>query len=169
VAGPSVFVAGATASYRTLTGMADNGIHQGYRWYDKNGVTPLFPFGFGLSYTSFGYSGLRTARSHDGGFDVSFTVRNIGSRAGSEVPQVYLGPSADLPASIQQAVRKLVGFDRVTLAPGRSAQVSLHVDRQQVSSWSAVGGRWLPGTGSRTVTVGSSSRDPRLTTTVTIR
>jgi len=169
VAGPSVFVAGATASYRTLTGMADNGIHQGYRWYDKNGVTPLFPFGFGLSYTSFGYSGLRTARSHDGGLDVSFTVRNIGSRAGSEVPQVYLGPSADLPASIQQAVRKLVGFDRVTLAPGRSAQVSLHVDRQQVSSWSAVGGRWLPGTGSRTVTIGSSSRDPRLTTTVTIR
>ena len=169
VAGPSVFVAGATASYRTLTGMADNGIYQGYRWYDKNGVTPLFPFGYGLSYTSFAYSGLRASRSPDGGFDVSFTVRNTGSRAGSEVPQVYLGPSADLPTSVQQAVRKLVGFDRVTLAPGRSTQVSLHVGRQQVSSWSSVAERWLPGTGGRTVTVGGSSRDPRLTTTVTIR
>jgi beta-glucosidase len=169
VAGPSVFVAGAQASYRTLTGMADNGIYQGYRWYDKNGVVPLFPFGFGLSYTSFGYSGLRVSRSPDGGFDVTFTVRNTGSRAGSEVAQVYLGASPDLPRSVQQAVRKLVGFERPALGVGRSAVVSLHVGRQQVSSWSSVGGRWLAGTGSRSVTVGGSSRDPRLSTTVTIR
>jgi beta-glucosidase len=100
---------------------------------------------------------------------VSFTVRNTGSRAGSEVPQIYLGPSAALPASVQQAVRKLVGFDRVTLNPGRSQPVSVHVDRQQVSSWSTVASAWLPGTGARTVTVGGSSRDQRLSATVTVK
>ncbi|MFF5296539.1 beta-glucosidase family protein [Paractinoplanes globisporus] len=168
VIGPSVYLAGSNATYRTLTGMADNGIYQGYRWYDKHGVTPLFPFGYGLSYTSFGYSGLRVSRSPGGAIDVTFTVRNTGSRAGSEVPQVYVGPSPDLPAPVQQAVRKLVGFDRVSLAPGRSTQVSFHVDRQQLSSWSAVAGRWLPGTGARIVTVGGSSRDPRLTATVVV-
>jgi beta-glucosidase len=166
---PSVFVAGATASYRTLTGMADNGIYQGYRWYDKQGVTPLYPFGYGLSYTSFGYSGLRVAHSPDGGLDVSFTVRNTGSRAGSEAPQVYLGPSAELPAAVQQAVRKLVGFDRIELLPGRSASVSVHVTREQLSSWSAVAARWLVGTGSRVVTVGGSSRDARLTARTVVR
>lgn len=166
---PSVFVAGATPTYRTLTGMSDNGIFQGYRWYDHEGAAPLFPFGYGLSYTSFRYSDLRVSRSHDGGADVSFTIRNTGSRAGSEVPQVYVGPSSDLPAPVQQAVRKLVGFDRVTLSPGRSQQVSLHVDRQQLSSWSATASRWLAGTGSRTFTVGGSSRDARLSATVTVR
>lgn len=96
-------------------------------------------------------------------------MRNTGSRYGSEVPQVYLGPSADLPAGVQQAVRKLVGFDRVGLAPGQSRQVTVHIDRQQLSSWSSIAGSWLVGTGGRTVTVGSSSRDARLTAGVVVR
>jgi beta-glucosidase len=166
---PSVFLDGVNASYRTITGMQEAGIYEGYRWYDKQGLAPLFPFGHGLSYTSFGYSRLRVDGSRDGGLDVSFQVRNTGSRFGAEVPQVYLGPSAALPASVQQAVRKLVGFDRIGLAPGRSRTVSVHVDRQQLSSWSSIAGGWLVGTGSRTVTVGSSSRDPRLTATVVVR
>jgi beta-glucosidase len=166
---PSAFLAGARASYRTLTGMLVNGIHQGYRWYDAKGVEPLFPFGHGLSYTRFEYSTLTvTPDGHDGGIEVSFTVRNAGSRAGSEVPQVYLGPSPDLPASVAQAVGKLVGFTRVTLSPGGSRQVTLHADRRQLSSWSATAGGWLVGTGPRSVTVGSSSRDPRLRTTFTV-
>jgi beta-glucosidase len=166
---PSAFLPGARASYRTLTGMLVNGIHQGYRWYDAKGVAPLFPFGHGLSYTRFEYSRLTvTPGGRDGGMDVSFTVRNAGSRAGSEVPQVYLGPSPDLPASVAQAVGKLVGFTRVTLWPGGSRQVTLHADRRQLSSWSATAGGWLVGTGARSVTVGSSSRAPRLRTTFTV-
>jgi beta-glucosidase len=160
---PSAFLAGATASYRTLTGMQVNGIYEGYRWYDKKGVRPLFPFGYGLSYTSFTYSKLQVKPvKADGGIDVSFTVKNTGTRSGSETAQVYAGPSPDLPPSIQQAVAKLVGFDRIILSPGESHQISLHVGRDQLSSWSSTSGRWLTGTGTRTLTVGSSSRDPRL-------
>jgi beta-glucosidase len=168
VVGPSPFLAGATTSYRTITGMQVNGIYEGYRWYDKKGVAPLYPFGYGLSYTSFSYSKPRV-RDAGGGIDVTFTVRNTGPRSGSATPQVYIGPSPDLPAGIQQAVSKLVGFARVTLAPGQSRQVTLHADAQQLSSWSATAGGWLVGTGTRTVWVGSSSRDPAQQATVTVK
>ncbi|HEX3789846.1 MAG TPA: glycoside hydrolase family 3 C-terminal domain-containing protein [Pseudonocardiaceae bacterium] len=161
--GPSPFLAGATTSYRTITGMQVNGIYEGYRWYDEKGVQPLFPFGFGMSYTSFDYSKLSESGNRSAaGIDVTFTVTNTGTVKGSETPQVYLGPSPDLPAGVQQAVRKLVGFQRVTLAPGGSQTITLHVTQQQLSSWSDAANSWLAGTGARTVYVGSSSRDPRL-------
>jgi len=162
VVGPSPFVAGATTSYRTITGMQVNGIYEGYRWYDEKGVTPLYPFGYGLSYTTFSYSKLHVAHSTSGGVDVTFSVKNTGSTKGSEVPQVYVGPSSALPTNIQQAVRKLVGFQRVTLAPGASQRLTVHVDEQQLSSWASAANKWLVGTGSRTMYVGSSSRNPRL-------
>jgi beta-glucosidase len=169
VVGPSPFLAGSTTSYRTITGMQVNGIFEGYRWYDHEGVAPLFPFGYGLSYTGFSYSDLQVRRAGpDGAIDVGFTVTNTGSRAGSEVPQVYVGPSPDLPSGVQQADNRLVGFGRVTLPAGQSRRVRLHVDAQQLSSWSATAGRWLLGTGTRTLWVGSSSRDPRLQTPVSV-
>ena len=96
------------------------GIYNGYRFFDKEGITPLFPFGYGLSYTSFGYSGLRVDRTSDGGLDVSVRVTNTGHDEGSAVPQVYLGAPASQPAGIQFAVRQLAAFDRVTLSPGQS-------------------------------------------------
>jgi beta-glucosidase len=168
VVGPSPFLPGATTGYRTITGMQVNGIYEGYRWYDKKGVTPLYPFGHGLSYSRFGYTGLRVAPSGpDGGIDVTFTVTNTGSRRGSEVPQVYLGPSSRLPAGVQQAVAKLIAFSRVDLSPRQSRRIRLHVDRQRLSSWS--GGTWVAGTGTRAVWVGSSSRAPRLRTTFTVK
>jgi beta-glucosidase len=108
-----------------------------------------------------------TSSGPDGGIDVTFTVRNTGSQRGSEVPQVYLGPSSRLPAGVQQAVAKLIGFSRVDLSPHRSRRIRLHVDRQQLSSWS--GGQWVAGTGTRTLWVGSSSRAPHLHTTFTVR
>ncbi len=162
VVGPSPFVAGATTSYRTITGMQVNGIYEGYRWYDEKDVTPLYPFGYGLSYTTFSYSNLHVAHSTSSGVDVTFSVKNTGSTKGSEVPQVYVGPSSALPTNIQQAVRKLVGFQRVTLAPGASQRLTVHVDEQQLSSWASAANKWLVGTGSRTMYVGSSSRNPRL-------
>jgi beta-glucosidase len=166
VAGPSPFLAGATTSFRTITGMAVNGIFEGYRWYDEHNVTPLYPFGYGLSYTRFAYTRLDVSASRDGGIDVRLRVTNTGDRAGTDVPQVYIGPSAQLPAAIQQAVRKLVQFQRVQLAPGQSADLTLHVATHDVSSWSSAQQKWVVGTGPRTVYVGPSSRDLPLRATV---
>jgi beta-glucosidase len=168
VAGPSPFLAGATTSFRTITGMAVNGIFEGYRWYDEHSVTPLYPFGYGLSYTRFGYSRLIVERSRDGGIEVSFRVTNTGPRAGSDVPQVYAGPSPDLPAGIQQAVRKLVQFRRVDLAVGESARLTLRVTANDLSSWSSAQQAWVVGTGPRAIYVGSSSRDLPLKATVMV-
>ena len=167
VVGPSPFLPGATTTYRTLTAMQVNGIDQGYRWYDQHGVAPLFPFGFGLSYTRFDYSNLRVRTSH-GGVDVSFRIRNVGNDTGSNVPQVYVGPSSALPAGIQQAVRKLAQFQRITLRAGHAQDVTLHVSAQALSSWSTDQQKWVLGTGHRTVYVGSSSRDLPLHTTVNL-
>jgi beta-glucosidase len=168
--GPSPYLAGATTSYRTITGMQVNGIYEGYRWYDEKGVTPLFPFGYGLSYSTFSYSKLteKGTRSADG-IDVTLTVTNTGNAKGSETPQLYLGPSPDLPGGVAQAVRKLVGFQRVTLAPGASQTITLHVNQQQLSSWSDAAGSWMVGTGARTLYAGSSSRDPRLQKSFTLK
>ncbi|MGE5292562.1 MAG: beta-glucosidase family protein [Micromonosporaceae bacterium] len=169
VAGPSPFLTGTTTSYRTIIGMAVNGIFEGYRWYDQHNVAPLYPFGYGLSYTTFAYSRLRVSGSRDGGLDVSFRVTNTGDRAGSDVPQVYVGPSSQLPSGIQQAVRRLVQFQRVELGPGRSATLTLHVTPHDLSSWSSAQQKWVVGTGLRTVYAGPSSRDLPLQATVMVR
>jgi beta-glucosidase len=168
VVGPSPFLAGATTSFRTITGMAVNGIFEGYRWYDKHDLTPLYPFGYGLSYTRFAYSRLTVHGSRDGGIDVSFRVTNTGPREGSDVPQVYAGPSPDLPVGIQQAVRKLVQFRRVDLAHGQSAWLTLHVTAHDLSSWSSAQQAWVVGAGPRVIYVGPSSRDLPLTATIMV-
>lgn len=168
VAGPSPFLPGATTSYRTITAMQVNGIYQGYRWYDQHDVAPLFPFGYGLSYTKFDYSNLQVTPAADGGIDVSFRIRNVGNYTGSDTPQVYVGPSSQLPSGIQQAVRKLVQFQRVTLQPGHAADLTLHVNSHSLSSWSTAAQQWVVGTGLRTVWVGSSSRDLPLQATINV-
>jgi beta-glucosidase len=146
------------------------GIYNGYRFFDKEGITPLFPFGWGLSYTSFNYSGLRVARSSDGGLQVSVRVTNTGSDPGSAVAQVYLGAPSNAPAGIQFAVRQLSGFGRVTLNPGQSTVVSVHVPLRQLQYWSSAQQKWITASGSRTVYVGDadalSSLPQRATVTI---
>ncbi len=166
--GPSPFLPGATTSFRFLTGMQVNGIYEGYRWYDDHDVTPLFPFGYGLSYTKFDYSKLSVTAAADGGIDVSFRIRNVGNDTGSDTPQVYVGPSPDLPASIAQAVRKLVQFQRVTLGSGQAADLTLHVTPHSLASWSTSAQQWVVGTGARAVYVGPSSREFPLQGTVNV-
>jgi beta-glucosidase len=138
------------------------GIFMGYRWFDRQDLEPAFPFGYGLSYTTFQYSGLRIMPSKDGGLDVSFTIKNTGKVAGDEVPQVYLGAPRNPPAGAQFAVRALAQFDRVSIPAGQSKSVALHVEPRRLQYWSTPSGSWQIATGSRTVYLGASSRDMRL-------
>ena len=132
------------------------GIDVGYRWYDANDLTPLFPFGFGLSYTKFAYSGLRLSSTTVTGTQdvrVSATVTNTGNRTGSDVAQLYVGD----PASTGEPPRQLEGFQRVTLAPGQSARVSFVITPQDTSWWSDTANGWTQTAGLYHVYVGDSS------------
>lgn len=135
------------------------GVLVGYRWYDARGIAPLFPFGHGLSYTRFAYDSLAIISAGDG-WDVRFTIRNVGSRAGAEVAQVYLAPPASAPVSMAKA--QLAGFAHVSLAPGEARTVTVHLDRRALSYWSESRHDWVVVSGARAVAVGSSSRDVRL-------
>ena len=138
------------------------GVNVGYRWFDKQNIEPLFPFGHGLSYTTFEYSGLGVKKSSDGGLDVSLTIKNTGAMDSDEVPQVYLGAPSVIPDSVQFPVRALAGFDRIHLAAGEARTVTLHVAPRQSQYWSTKDGKWVTASGKRTVSVGGSSRDLRL-------
>jgi len=158
-----------------------DGVNVGYRWYtdptaNVNGYKPLYPFGFGLSYTTFQYSGLHVKNAKDGGLDVTFTVKNTGHKDGADSPQVYIGVSPDLAAptydvnniatgGFQQSALKLVQFDHIQLAAGQSKTVTLHVDLQQVSAWDTIAQKWVRGTGERVVSLGSSSENLALSVT----
>ena len=92
-----------------------------------------------------------------GGLDVSFTLRNTGSRTGQAVPQVYLGPSPNVGEP--QAVRSLAGYGKITLRPGQGRRVDIQVDPAQLNYWSTTSHRWAVGSGNRQIFVGSSSAD----------
>ncbi|HEY2001240.1 MAG TPA: glycoside hydrolase family 3 C-terminal domain-containing protein, partial [Acidobacteriaceae bacterium] len=104
----------------------DEGVKVGYKWYDAEHKPVLFPFGYGLSYTSYRYSGLKLG---DGGHSVTFTVTNIGQRAGTEIAEVYAG----LPAAAEEPPKRLVGWARVALKPGESREVTVAVDPKYLS------------------------------------
>ena len=132
----------------------------GYRWYDAQGKEPLFAFGHGLSYTSFGYSALAVAPPDAAGnVAVSYTVTNTGGRAGAEVTQVYVGQ----PAATGEPPNNLRGFARVSLRPGESRRVTTTLDARSFEHWD---GGWRTAGGAYRISVGSSSRDLRLTAQV---
>jgi beta-glucosidase len=135
------------------------GIYVGYRYFDKHtDVAPLFPFGFGLSYTTFAYSKLRVPKKMSGEAmaTVSVLVRNTGSRKGAEVAQLYI---ADPSATVDRPLRELKGFERVELAPGESKTVSFKIDRRALSFYSTEAHAWMAQPGHFEIYVGSSSRD----------
>ena len=138
------------------------GILVGYRWFDRQKIEPLFPFGFGLSYTSFAYSELNSSPAADGGVDVYVSIKNAGAVTGDEVVQLYLGKPDQLPAGVQFADSALAGFARVHLAPGRSTSIVMHVSPRQLQYWSTANKGWITAAGRRTLWVGGSSRDRRL-------
>jgi len=137
------------------------GIYVGYRGFDKRGVEPLFPFGHGLSYTTFEYSQLKVSPGKVAagkGASVSVSVRNSGTRAGAEVVQLYLQPP---PSRMDRPVKELKGFWRVMLQPGESKTVSFTLDKAAMSFYDAAVHDWVAEPGRFTVLVGASSRDIR--------
>jgi hypothetical protein len=148
-------LAGGDAGFSNPT-VESEGIYTGYRFFDQEGITPQFPFGFGLSYTHFAFSNLSVKPASDGGLNASFRVQNTGSVPGDEEAQVYLGPPSDQPVGIQFAVRALAQFDRVSLAPGQAQDLALHVAPRQLSYWSTTAQKWVLDPGGRTVFVGDA-------------
>jgi beta-glucosidase len=139
----------------------DEGLKVGYKWYDAEKKPVLFPFGFGLSYTSFAYSGLTVTSGESA--TVSFTVKNTGKRAGSEVAQVY----ASLPDAAGEPPKRLVGWTKVELKPGEAKQVSVAVGRDRLSIFDEGSDAWKLVPGSYVIRVGSSSQDLPLQQAVT--
>jgi beta-glucosidase len=133
----------------------------GYKWMDAKQLRPLFPFGFGLTYTTFKYSDLATRRDgHD--LVVSFKVRNAGRRAGKDVPQVYVSAVA----GGWEAPRRLGGFRKVELKAGANTTVELRVDPRLLAVYSTAGNGWRIAPGTYQVSVGSSAADLTLETSV---
>lgn len=135
------------------------GVLVGYRWFDDQKIEPLFPFGYGLSYTKFAMSGLKILPNPDGGYFVSVRVKNTGSVAGDAVPQVYLKAPENKPEGAQFAPKTLAAFDRISLAPGEEREVILGLAPRAFQYWSASMKMWMTPEGKRAVLVGSSSRD----------
>ena len=139
---------------------ATEGVRVGYKWFESQQEQPLFPFGFGLSYTTFEFSNL-TASQHE----VTFRVHNTGQRAGTEVAQVY----AVLPASTGESTfKRLVAWDRVALAPGESKTVTLQLDPLYLSIFDVAKNSFELAPGDYTILAGGSSHDTVLTSTVHI-
>jgi beta-glucosidase len=138
------------------------GLLVGYRWYDANGVEPLFPFGHGLSYSTFKYDGLEVTGDAGTSQGVSFTVTNVAGPAGAEVAQVYVGAC---PGDTTAAPRQLAGFTKVRLDPGANQRIHIDFAPEPLSSWSPVTRTWTTTACPRGVWVGGSSRDLPLTNT----
>jgi beta-glucosidase len=168
---PSVF-----PGVRNLVGQPEveykEGLNIGYRWYDANGVTPAFPFGHGLSYTTFSMSNLSvTPKISDGTQPISiqFFLQNTGPVEGAEVPQLYLG----LPPQTGEPPKRLVAFNKVRLNPGERTMVQFTIDpaatNHPLSYWDSNSNNWSNARGFYPIYVGSSSADIKLTGTILVR
>jgi beta-glucosidase len=141
----------------------DEGLKVGYKWYDEEHKAVLFPFGFGLSYTTYAYSNLKVAAGDAA--SVSFTVKNIGSRAGAEIAQVYAG----LPAGTGEPPKRLVGWSKVWLNPGESKNVTVSVEPLALSMFDVDKNRWQLAPGDYTFLVGGSSQSLPLKSTLNLK
>jgi beta-glucosidase len=141
------------------------GLQVGYRWYDKQGIEPLFPFGFGLSYTSFKIGGMHVeaASGLAGGAIIGSAVKNTGARAGAEVVQLYVG----MPAKTGEPPKQLKSYQKVLLQPGERKTVTLKLDRRAFSYWAGAGG-WTVAKGCYTLMLGDSSRSIAAQKTVSV-
>ena len=144
------------------------GVFVGYRYYDKKEMPVLFPFGFGLSYTTFACSNLRLSGAKitdQETLTATVTVTNTGSRAGKTVVQLYVG---DRESTVLRPIRELKGFEKVELQPGESRDVTFTLDKRAFAYWNAAIHDWHVETGAFTIEVGQSSRDIEVSGEVTV-
>jgi beta-glucosidase len=144
------------------------GLFVGYRGFDAKSTAPLYPFGFGLSYTRFDYADLKVAGNADGSASVSVTVKNSGARNGDEVVQVYIAPPKE---AVPRPPKELAGYARVSLSHGESKTVSIALEPRAFSYWdeqAAPGGAWKVEAGRYEVRVGGSSADARVKGTLDV-
>jgi len=137
------------------------GLLIGYRCYDAQNITPLFPFGYGLSYTTFAYSNLTVTRT-SAGYAVTVNVTNTGHRAGADVAQLYVGD----PSTTGEPPRQLKGFQKVNLLPGQTKTVTMQLDDRAFATWNSAKHTWTTTAGTYLLWVGNSSRNLPLKTTV---
>jgi beta-glucosidase len=145
------------------------GVFLGYRYYDHSNVKPLFPFGFGLSYTTFEYSDLKISpRSASVGAPVTitFSVKNTGSREGAEVTELYVG---DSHASVPRPVKELKGFAKVLLKPGETKRVTISLDQRAFSYYGLSTSAWRAEPGDFSILVGKSSSQIELLGNLTLK
>jgi len=142
------------------------GIYIGYRWFEKKAIQPQFPFGFGLSYTTFSIGNMKTSATRltkTKPLTVNFTVSNTGKMAGTEVVQLYV---QNVNASIDRPIKELKGFKRVYLQPGESKKIALPVQAQDLAYWDESKHAWQINSGQYEFLIGSSSKDIRQKTTI---
>ena len=143
---------------KSLKAPYTEGIFVGYRYLEKNNLTPTFPFGFGLSYTTFSYSGLNAFKISGDTYLVSLRVKNTGKVAGSEIVQLYV---ADDHSRVPRPVKELKGFAKVFLGPGQEKEVTMHLDSRSFAYYDVAGKQWKVEPGTFTLMAGSSSVDIR--------
>ena len=160
------------ANYYPVEGSKDveykEGIFVGYRGYEKNKVEPLFPFGFGLSYTTFRFSNLKVSQTSQGGelkVVATFNVTNTGTRKGAEVAQLYV--TEDAP-KVARPMHELKGFDRVELAAGETKHLSIPLDARSFSYYDVAAKKWTIGTSKFTISVGDSIQSLPLKSPLTL-
>ena len=140
------------------------GVLVGYRWYDAKYQEPLFPFGYGLSYTTFRYTDLQVEQTGGEQVTVKMRVTNSGRREGEEVVQLYIGS----PAAAEEPPKQLKGFEKIVLKPGESQPVIMQLDRSSLAAWDSESHVWKVYPGIYSVMAGSSSRNIRLRSAFTI-
>lgn len=145
------------------------GLMVGYRWFDQQKLAPLFPFGFGLSYSKFAYSNLHVRRKSGAGLEVTATIQNTGATAGDEVVQAYLEAPAAPLAGAQFAPEALAGFERIHLEPHQSQTVTVEIPERQLEYWSTSANKWTLATQTRGIHLGSSSRHFKLSTSLNVQ
>ena len=141
----------------------DEGVKVGYKWYDAENKKPLFPFGYGLSYTTYRYSALQVTPGDK--VKVTFTLANTGAREGSEIAEVYAG----LPSAAQEPPKRLVGFTKVKLNAGEKRSVTVEIDPKYLSIFDEQKDDWSLLPGEYTIMVGGSSDSLPQKTTVTLK
>ncbi len=140
----------------------DEGIFTGYRWYEKKSIEPLYPFGFGLSYSTFKYSKLSIKTDKfqkQGKVKVSFTLKNLGKRRGLETVQLYI---QDVKCTVPRPIKELKGFAKLNLKPGQSRNIVMELTEKDFSFWNPKTKDWFFEKGTFVIQVGSSSKDIRI-------